>query len=235
MCWASGNGVSPRAAGLGWAWHGDARPGAAWYGPARAAMAARRAFGPSLPPSLVDEAWRSLVRQGKLWHGAARRNSARVTDGGTESFGFPCHPQKGGRGSAWQVRARQGVARPGRGLARPARPRAADSSTGGFGSHCCSLWRADAARFGAAGRGSAGLVEARQGSAWHGLQTAARSFFRGSLLLSLEGSRGWIRPGEVGAGPARPGEAGRGAARADDLSTEGANPPCWVHSTHLKA
>ena len=185
MCWASGNGVSPSAAGLGWAWHGDARPGAAWYGPARAAMAARRAFGLSLPPSLVDKAGLGTPRPGLARTGAARRGRARVTDGGTEGFGLPCHPHKGGRGVPAHGAARLGAAR--QGLAR-------------------------------SGKGC------RQ-QHW-GLRLP--------LLLSTEGRSGTEWLGVAGPDRARHGQTRRDTARADDLSTEGASPPCWVHSTHFK-
>ena len=101
MRWASGHGVSPSRVRLcavrpGWARLGKVRSGRAW-----AAMAARRAYGPSLPPSL-----------------------------------------------------------------------------------------ADVARFGPARLGRAGRGQVRHGLAWQGLQTAARSLFGGSLLLSLEGRSG---------------------------------------------
>jgi len=76
MRWASGNGVSPSAvvqgpARLGMARLGRPRSGAAW-----AAMAARRAYGPSLPPSLVDKA-----RRGPACSGRAGRDRVRLGKG----------------------------------------------------------------------------------------------------------------------------------------------------------
>ena len=213
MCWASGNGISPSAARPGTPRRGEAWYGEVWRGEMRLGLARhglRWQHGglTGLPCRLHWWIGRDLACRGLVWLGPAWSGGAWVTDGGTESFGFPCHPHKGGRGRAWPGAAWHG--RAGSGTVGRGRARAADSSTGGFGSHCCSLWRADAARFGAAGRGSAGLVEARQSSAWHGLQTAARSFFGGSLLLSTEG-----RQGEASRGGARhvqvePGGAGTG-------------------------
>lgn len=76
MSWASGNGVSPSAdwlspARLCSAWHGTAELGEVWV-----AMAARRAHGPSLPPSLADTAryvaaGQGMARPGVAWPGAA--------------------------------------------------------------------------------------------------------------------------------------------------------------------
>lgn len=64
-----------------------------------------------------------------------------------------------------------------------------------------------------------------RGAAAQGLQTAARSFYGGSLLLSSEGRCGRAPLGAASRGPARIGLLGLGAARADDLSTEGISPP----------
>lgn len=172
MCWASGDGVSPSAARQNRDWRGLVRSGAARHGVARrckawAAMAARRAFGLSLPPSLVDE-----TRRGVLWHGSARL-------GGAE-FG------KGHR--RWHGGLRPSLP-PSQGWAR-------------FG------W----ARLGVVGRGAVGLGDAGCGLAGHGLQTAARSFFGCSLLLSLESRSGAARFGEARHGTARLGVARPGLA-----------------------
>jgi hypothetical protein len=126
MCWAS-FGVSPSAAGQGATRRGSLGCSALWHDSARAAMAARRAFGPSLPPSLVDFAWRGVDWRGAARHGGACQCGARVTDGGTEGFGLPCHPHKGGQcrvglGRFWPDVLRQGAIWLGA-------ARAADSST----------------------------------------------------------------------------------------------------------
>jgi hypothetical protein len=65
------------------------------------------------------------------------------------------------------------------------------------------------ARPGAAGCVVAGRAHARHGRAWQGLQTAARSFYGGSLLLSLEGA-GLARFGMASLGRARTCLARRG-------------------------
>ena len=71
---------------------------------------------------------------------------------------------------------------------RQGRAIVADSSTGNFGSLCCSLWRADAVRQGATGRGvvwTGGVEQGYDGRRQHG-------GFRPSLLLSLEGRHGKV-------------------------------------------
>lgn len=74
-------------------------------------------------------------------------------------------------------------------------------------------------RLGAASSGSVRYIADGSGAAGQGLQTAARSFFGGSLLLFLEGRSGVAPLGAVG----RAGRdmAGLGMANADDLSTGG--------------
>jgi hypothetical protein len=64
---------------------------------------------------------------------------------------------------------------------------AADSSTGGFGSHCCSLWRVELVVHGLARYGSDGFGESRQGKVRCGEARAADGSTEGhpSLLLSL--------------------------------------------------
>ena len=113
MYWASGNGVSPSMAGLGAALYGALRQGEARLGLAWVAMAARRAYGPSLPPSLADAARQGMARPGVDRPGLARRGRAWAADGGTEGFGSPCHPHKGGYGLARTAAAGRGAARQG--------------------------------------------------------------------------------------------------------------------------
>jgi hypothetical protein len=70
----------------------------------------------------------------------------------------------------------------------------------------------------------AGLAEARAADS----STELLRKFPAALI------RGQIWPG--GDWPVKAGHGGArlDEARADDLSTEGARPPCWVHSTHFK-
>ena len=118
------------------------------------------ASGNGISPSLVS---RGMAARGRAWRGEAWLGEIRVTDGGMEGFGLPCHPHKG-----WKRlgTARRGVA--GRGVAGPGPARAADGSTGGFGSHCCSLWRAGVAGYGLARHRWLRRGWVMQGSAWPG-------------------------------------------------------------------
>jgi hypothetical protein len=180
MCWAS-FGVSPSAAGQGATRRGSLGCSALRHDSARAAMAARRAFGPSLPPSLVDKA-----EFGAVPHGGLRQGEQRLGLAGSS---------KGHR--RWH---------------------------GGSGLPA-TLTRVDSARRGMEGLGGASHGEAWHGAARQGLQTAARSFYGGSLLLSLEGRLAEAWRCKAWRGGARLGVASCGQARADDLSTEGASPP----------
>jgi hypothetical protein len=132
MCWAS-SGVSPSAAEFGTARQVALGLGPAWSGQAWAAMAARRACEPSLPPSLVVKAGlggavhgmarRCTVRSVRAERGEPRQGSRTVA----RRLRPPCHPHKG-----WQATARRSWARfgwPRRGEAGQRTARAADSST----------------------------------------------------------------------------------------------------------
>jgi hypothetical protein len=161
MCWASGDGVSPSRAGSGLVWQGQARHGEAWRGsfrPGTVLHGLRWQHGePSgFPCRLHWWTRHGEARSGEARRGKVRRGPARVTDGGTESFGFPCHPHKVGRG-----RARLGGAR--RGLAR--------LGTAGQGLQTAALGASapTAALFGGqTGLGSAPLGVVRQGWSRHG-------------------------------------------------------------------
>lgn len=85
------------------------------------------------------------------------------------------------------------------------------------------MWRGGA-RHGWAGRG---LFWCRRGRAGQQLRQQ-HGGLRLSLLLSLEGSYGGARRGNVGCGAAGLSLAMSGQARADDLSTEPFGALCWV-------
>jgi hypothetical protein len=239
MCWASGNGVSPSLARPGAAWHGRAGLGGARRGVAWVAMAARRAYGSSLPPSLVDKVWqcmasRGSARRGVAWQRAVRSGRARATDGGTEGFGSPCHPHKGGLGSAQRGGARFGLAKLG----------APGSGMAWLGMGCrrqhwglrlplllSSEGRRGRTRQGRTRRCGVGLDWAGLGAA--GADDLSTGGF--GLLCWVSWNPDMARLGRAGTCGAGQGVAWHGMATADDLSTEGASPPCWVHSTHLKA
>jgi hypothetical protein len=113
-----------------WTRYGTARHAGAWrveYWPGAARhglqTAARRAS--ALPAALLGGLGKA--RQARVWQGAAGCGAVRpggpwAADGGTEGFGLPCHPHKGGRarpgtagrgsvglGAAWQGSVRQGL------------------------------------------------------------------------------------------------------------------------------
>lgn len=142
------------------------------WGGARAAMAARRACGPSLPPSLVDMARCATAWRGAAGLGLVRRDTARVTDGGTEApASLP--PSRGwtrwcqaARASARTGRVRHGLAWLGYGCRQQH-----GASTE---APCCSLRRADLVRPGMASMGRARACLAMRGEPWHGPPTAAR-------------------------------------------------------------
>jgi hypothetical protein len=67
---------------------------------------------------------------------------------------------------------------------------------------------------GRVGHGKVWFTSAPQGQFWQGLQTAARSFYGGSLLLSLEGRCGTLGRGWAMLGQAWRGRDWRGKARA---------------------
>ena len=129
-------------------------------------------------------------------------------------------PRRARRGVAGRGRTRQGIA--GRGGAR--RGKGHRRWHGGSGLPA-TLTRVDSARRGMEGLGGASHGEAWHGAARQGLQTAARSFCGGSLLLSLEGRLAEAWRCKAWRGGARLGVASCGQARADDLSTEGVSPP----------
>lgn len=113
MRWASGNGVSPSAARHGAAgpalvMPGDAGMGAAWRG-----MGCDGSTEGLLAFPAAFIGGQGKAGSGKAWRGEAWQGTARATDGGTEGFGLPCHPHKGGQGAAWQGPARHGWVRKG--------------------------------------------------------------------------------------------------------------------------
>lgn len=136
------------------------------------------------------------------WHGRARRGMG--CDGSTEGpRAFPA-AFIGGHGAVCRGRAGHGSAGCGvagcgvshrrwHGGLRPSLP-----PSQGW------TWLA-LVRLALVAQGTAG-----HGGMRHGLQTAARSLFGGSLLLSSEGSSGGARSGKVGYGGARPGKAWQG-------------------------
>jgi len=128
MRWAS-FGVSPSSAWFGRPGRSKARRGGAWFSAARVAMAARRAYGPSLPPSLADVARSGWAGLSAVWHGGARRGRAWAADSSTEPLrGFPAalireQTRQGSarhgavrrgwvqHGELWSGKARHGLAR----------------------------------------------------------------------------------------------------------------------------
>ena len=167
MCWASGNGVSPSAAGrgevwrgsagLGWAWHGDARQGLRWqHGgltglPCRLHWRTRR-----------GSAWRGCTGQATERRGMARQGSQTVA---RRASAFPATLTR--VDTVWLGHAGRGRARRGRAwrcLVLPGWAWAADSSTELFRRLPAALirgqtrqdqaWHA-AVRHGLAGHGSA--------------------------------------------------------------------------------
>jgi hypothetical protein len=188
------------------------------------------ASGNGVSPSAawLGRAWRGMVRLGAAWLGAAW-----VTDGGTEGFGLPCHPHKGGcgqvrRGMAGRRVAWRGTERPGKGCRQQH-----------WGLRLPLLLSTEGRR----GRTRQGRTRrCRVGLDWAGLGAARAADSSTELLRRFPAAliRGQTRHGAVRRGWAHHGvvwcgKAQHGPAWADDLSTEGVSPPCWVHSTHLKA
>ena len=209
MSWASGNGVSPSLARPGEAWHGRAGLGGARRGVAWVAIAARRAYGLSLPLSLAV-----LARRGMARSGVAMLSEARC---GLAEFGKGCRQQHWGlrlplllSTEGRSAAARLGWARHGeawRGSARHGAPRqglqtAARSFFGG--SRLFSL----KGRRGRARHGTPRFGMARRGTARHGLTISARG--ASAPLAGFFGIQ--TRPGMAKRGRVRPGMAGRGLA-----------------------
>jgi hypothetical protein len=234
MRWAS-SGVSPSAAGRGEARCGEAGSGWAGSGWAWAAMAARRAFGLSLPPSLVDRAghagaWRSATASGWSWRGRAGHGLQ------TAARRVPTLPAAllGGRGKAKQATVWQGAA--GCGAVRPGGPWAADGSAEGFNPPRRPLgwtWQG-AARSGPARSGGVRLGMPRRGRLRHGLTISALSpsglsagFFGIQMWLGML-RRARARSGKAAQTPAR-----HVPARVTDGGTEGSIPPCHSHKGGL--
>jgi hypothetical protein len=201
-----------------WTRHGQARHGTARHDVAGSDWAGRgmgcrqQHWGLRLPLLLSSEGRRGLVRTGLAWHGEAGLRKARRgkgCDGSTEGFrAFPA-AFIGGHGMARHGMARHGTTWLGRtGLGEAW---AADSSTGGFGSHCCSHQRADGAWSGLDWHGTARRGCARQGAARAAesstelLWKFPAALFRGQTWHP--GARlGDARPGMVGSGLAGQGE-----------------------------
>lgn len=205
-CWASGHGVSPSAAAVrtGAACHalvcwGEYGRDLARQGPQ---TVARRAS--ALPAILMDGL--GAAECGLTGQTSARSCRARSGKG--------CRRQRGGSQDlprrlhwwSWQAPVREGTSvqgRAGQGAVRSGLAKADDLSTEPFGALCWVLWNPVLARHGAVGPGKAGWSVVRQGTAElggarQGLQTAARSFYGGSLLLSMravEAGPGLIRHG----------------------------------------
>ena len=121
----------------------------------------------------------------------------------TEGFGPLC----------WVLRnpdlSQHGMARTGavwHGPAQHGMVTAADGSTGGFGSHCCSLWRVDEVWPVGVRRGYAGLGTASTGTVRH-IKDCRRQYGGFSLPTVLSGT------GMVRRGPAMQVAVGLGAAR----------------------
>jgi hypothetical protein len=223
MCWASSNGVSPSSTWRGVAGCGMVRLGTPGHGPAWVAMAARRAYGPSLPPSLADVARRGAARPGMAVRGADGHGMGhRRWHGGLR----PSLPPS--QGWTWFGVARRGEAR--RGMAWRGAAWAADSSTELLRRLPAALIR------GQFWRGEAGRGWLRTGEAGRGPANAD------DLSTGGFGSLCWVlwnpvfpRHGTALFGMVRRGTAQQGPARTDDLSTEGASLPYWAHSTHFMA
>lgn len=202
-----------------------ARPGEAWV-----AMAARRAFGPSLPPSLADAArlgtaryGRVRVRLGRVRLGTAEHGSQTVA---RRASAFPAtltrvdvvRRSAAGCGSAWQGKARPGAAW------------AADSSTEPLRRFPAALIR------GQTRQARSRRVLVRFGpvwrvSAWHGLTISAQGASAPSAGFSgIQTRRDTLRQSWASFG-----SAWHDTARTDELSTEGASLPYWAHSTHFMA
>jgi len=127
--------------------------------------------GVSPSKARLGGAWQAMARRDD-----ARRGLARVTDGGTEGFGLPCHPHKGGHGAVEHGAARPGAAR--LGMAWRGRARRGKGCRQQHGASlevsCCSLWRADLAWRCVAGQGRVWRGEAWRGMARQGLTISAR-------------------------------------------------------------
>ena len=116
------------------------------------------ASGNGVSPS---EARRSWIGQGVARLGLARHGMARVTDGGTEGFGLPCHSHTGGRGAAGPGAAKRGGA--GQGRAR----RGKGCRRQHWGLRLPLLLSLEG-RSGEARPGEVGYGLARRGTAWQG-------------------------------------------------------------------
>lgn len=237
MCWASGNGVIPRfglavsgSVRFGLAGRGGAGPDSAGRGRARqgkgcdGSTEGLRAF----PAAFIGgqgAAGRGSVWCGLAGQGPVEQGRARVTDGGTEGFGLPCHSHKGGCGTAVRGGARRGVARCGR-----ARQGTARSGRGCRRQHWglrLPLLLSLEGRSGTAWRGVAGPDRAMHGQTRRDTARADDLSTGGfGLLCWVPWNPDVARHGAAGLGHVRLGMAWHGRPNADDFSTEGASPPC---------
>lgn len=163
MCWASGNGVSPSAAGPGRDGPGWARRGVLGQGRARlnegcdGSTEGLRAF----PAAFIggrDAARRAVARLGTARRGRVRQGSQTVA---RRASAFPATLTR--VDGAWPVKAGHGGARLSEAWLGQAS--ADDLSTGGFGLLCWVLWNPDVARGSTSGIGGASHGAVRHGTA----------------------------------------------------------------------
>ena len=142
------------------------------------------------------EAWRGSFRPGTVLHGLRWQHG--------EPSGFPCRLH-------WWTR--RGKAR--RGAARHGEARSGEAEHGSQTvARRVSAFPATLTRVDVAGLGRAWLGRARSGRAGRGKGCRQQHWgLRLPLLLSLEGRRGWLRPGAEPLATARLGNAGLGMAR----------------------
>lgn len=160
-------GVSPRAAGPGDAWHGRAKLGPAGSGKD---SSGRGAFTGVQLPGAASPYWgRGSARRGMAWIGTARQGSVRLgleQRAGAQQGSIPCRclPLYGGKAGCGL--ARQGQLRPG--MAGRGTARAAKAARRGFGLSLLLSHGAVVAGHGQAQQGMDGLGGARCGLAWPG-------------------------------------------------------------------
>lgn len=75
---------------------------------------------------------------------------------------------------------------------------AADGSTGGFGSHCCSLWRVDEPWLGGSWPGKVRLGGVWSGLVWLGAARTADGSTEGSPSLLFSREQVWSGPASRG-------------------------------------
>jgi hypothetical protein len=226
-CKSQQGGVWPGQAG-----RGAARRDLVWRGVARHGLRWQHGGLTGFPCRLHWRTRRGAACCGTARHGSAGQSSARVTDGGTEGFGFPCHPHKGGRGRSWHGTPQFGRAR----LGRPRRGKGCRKQHWGLRLPLLLSLEGRRARTRQGRTRRCGV-----GPDWAGLGAARAADGSTELLrrfpAALIRGQTWhdaVRRGWAYHGVAWCGKAQHGPAWADDLSTEGASPPCWVHSTHFK-